>query len=121
MNRFRFDLLHDVIEDREVMEGEELVRSMSTPAYANNEQRKELLLKIMESLDEVTFTTQRLRMDVGKDFLTIRRELGGGYNPDIHPNPFDTPVPMNGMVKSLQKEIDEEFNELTKTLETPDE
>ncbi len=40
---------------------------------------------------------------------------------DIHPNPFDTPVPMSGMVKGLQKEIDEEFDELTKTLETTDE
>ena len=121
MNRFRFDLLHDVIEDREVMESEELVRSMSTPAYATDAQRQDLFLEVMGALDDVSFTTQRLRMDVGKDFITIRRELGGGYNPDIHPNPFDTPVPMSGMVKGLQKEIDEEFDELTKTLETTDE
>lgn len=33
----------------------------------------------MDALDDVSFTEQRLRMDVGKDFITLRRELGGGW------------------------------------------
>ena len=51
---------------------------MQLPAYATDAQRKELFLEIMDAIDDVSFTAQRLRLDVGKDFITLRRELGGG-------------------------------------------
>ena len=78
MQRFTYDLLQDVTEDAEILESSETVRSMQLPAYATDAQRKELFLEIMDALDDVSFTAQRLRLDVGKDFITLRRELGGG-------------------------------------------
>ena len=67
MQRFTYDLLHDVTEDTEIIESNELVRSIQIPAYASDEQRKELFLLMMDALDDVTFTSQRLKMDVGKE------------------------------------------------------
>ena len=107
MQRFTYDLLNDVTEDTETIYSSETVRTMQIPAYANDEQRKELFLKIMESLDDVSFTEQRLHLDVGTDFITLRRELGGGYNADIHSkNSFDIHVGMTGVMNELNNDID---------------
>ena len=70
MQRFTYDLLHDVTEDTEITQFSEIVRSMQLPAYASDEQQKELFLEIIDALDEVSFTAQRLRLNVGKDFIT---------------------------------------------------
>jgi hypothetical protein len=67
MQSFIYDLSHDVTEDTEIIHSTETIRSMQLPAYATDSQRKELFLEIMDPLDDVSFTAQRLRLDVGKD------------------------------------------------------
>ena len=115
MQRFTYDLLHDVTEDTEIIESTELVRSIQIPAYASDEQRKELFLEIMDAVDDVSFTEQRLRMDMGKEFVTIRRELGGGWihkenDDDVFENP-------NSMTAEMTKEsIDAMEDELRKEI-----
>ena len=115
MQRFTYDLLHDVTEDTEIIESTELVRSIQIPAYASDEQRKELFLEIMDAVDDVSFTEQRLRMDVGKEFVAIRRELGGGWihkenDDDVFENP-------NSMTAEMTKEsIDAMEDELRKEI-----
>ena len=115
MQRFTYDILHDVTEDTEIIESTELVHSIQIPAYASDEQRKELFLEIMDAVDDVSFTEQRLRMDVGKEFVTIRRELGGGWihkenDDDVFENP-------NSMTAEMTKEsIDAMEDELRKEI-----
>ena len=112
MQRFTYDLLNDVTEDTETIYSSETVRSMQIPAYANDEQRKELFVKTIEALDDVSFTEQRLRLDVGPDFITLRRELGGGYNADIHSeNSFNIHVPMTGVMKEHKNDIDKNLKD----------
>ena len=117
MQRFTYDLLHDVTEDTEIIQSSETVRSMQLPAYATDAQRKELFLEIMDALDDVYFTAQRLRLDVGKDFITLRRELGGGWNDEKHGDAFENPVPMTGVMNDLNNAIDAELDEIRTKLE----
>ncbi len=115
MQRFTYDLLHDVTEDTEILQSSEIVHSMQLPAYATDAQRKELFLEIMDALDDVSFTAQRLRLDVGKDFITLRRELGGGWihkenDDDVFENPNSLTAEMtkesiDAMEDELRKEI----------------
>ena len=37
MQRFTYDVLHDVTEDTEIIDSTELVRSIQIPAYASDE------------------------------------------------------------------------------------
>jgi len=115
MHRFIYDLLHDVTEDTEIIESTKLVRSIQIPAYASDEQRKELFLEIMDAVDDVSFTEQRLRMDVGKEFVTIRRELGGGWiHKEEEDDVFENP---NSMTAEMTKEsIDAMEDELRKEI-----
>ena len=115
MQRFTYDVLHDVTEDTEIIDSTELVRSIQIPAYASDEQRKELFLEIMDAVDDVSFTEQRLRMDMGKEFVTIRRELGGGW---IHKeNDVDVFENPNSMTAEMTKEsIDAMDDELRKEI-----
>lgn len=117
MQRFTYDLLHDVTEDTEIIQSSETVRSMQLPAYATDAQRKELFLEIMDALDDVSFTAQRLRLDVGKDFITLRRELGGGWNDEEHGDAFENPVPMTGVMNDLNNAIDAELEDIRNKLE----
>ena len=117
MQRFTYDLLHDVTEDTEIIQSSETVRSMQLPAYATDAQRKELFLEIMDALDDVSFTAQRLRLDVGKDFITLRRELGGGWNDEEHGDAFESPVPMTGVMNDLNNAIDAELEDIRNKLE----
>ena len=117
MQRFTYDLLHDVTEDTEILQSSETVRSMQLPAYATDAQRKELFLEIMDALDDVSFTAQRLRLDVGKDFITLRRELGGGWNDEEHGDAFESPVPMTGVMNDLNNAIDAELEDIRNKLE----
>jgi len=112
MQRFTYDLLHDVTEDTEIIQSIETVRSIQLPAYATDAQRKELFLEIMDALDDVSFTAQRLRLDVGKDFVTLRRELGGGWCNEEHGYSFETPLPMTGVMNDLNNAIDAELDEI---------
>lgn len=115
MQRFTYDLLQDVTEDTAIIQSSEIVRSMQLPAYASDEQRNELFLEIIDVLDDVSFTTQRLRLDVGNDFITLRRELGGGWinkqnDNDVfkNPNPMATEMTkesIDAMEDELRKEI----------------
>lgn len=116
MQRFTYDLLHDVTEDTEIIQSSEIVRSMQLPAYATDAQRKELFLEIMDALDDVSFTAQRLRLDVGKDFITLRRELGGGWNDEEHSDAFESPVPMTGVMNDLNNAIDAELEDIRNKL-----
>ena len=117
MQRFTYDLLHDVTEDTEIIQSSETVRSMQLPAYATDTQRRELFLEIMDALDDVSFTAQRLRLDVGKDFITLRRELGGGWSNEEHGYSFETPLPMTGVMNDLNNAIDAELDEIRTKLE----
>ena len=117
MQRFTYDLLHDVTEDTEIIQSSETVRSMQLPAYATDTQRRELFLEIMDALDDVSFTAQRLRLDVGRDFVTIRRELGGGWSNEEHGYSFETPLPMTGVMNDLNNAIDAELDEIRTKLE----
>ena len=112
MQRFTYDLLHDVTEDTEIIQSSETVRSMQLPAYATDSQRRELFLEIMDAIDDVSFTAQRLRLDVGKDFIIIRRELGGGWSNEEHGYSFETPLPMTGVMNDLNNAIDAELDEI---------
>ena len=112
MQRFTYDLLHDVTEDTEIIKSSETVRSMQLPAYATDSQRRELFLEIMDAIDDVSFTAQRLRLDVGKDFITLRRELGGGWSNEEHGYSFETPLPMTGVMNDLNNAIDAELDEI---------
>ena len=117
MQRFTYDLLHDVTEDTEIIQSSETVRSMQLPAYATDTQRRELFLEIMDAIDDVSFTAQRLRLDVGKDFVTLRRELGGGWSNKEHGYSFETPLPMTGVMNDLNNAIDAELDEIRTKLE----
>ena len=117
MQRFTYDLLHDVTEDTEIIQSSETVRSMQLPAYATDSQRRELFLEIMDAIDDVSFTAQRLRLDVGKDFIIIRRELGGGWSNEEHGYSFETPLPMTGVMNDLNNAIDAELDEIRTKLE----
>jgi len=117
MQRFTYDLFHDVTEDTEIIQSSETIRSMQLPAYATDAQRKELFLEIMDALVDVSFTAQRLRLDVGKDFITLRRELGGGWNDEEHGDAFENPVPMTGVMNDLNNAIDAELEDIRNKLE----
>jgi hypothetical protein len=117
MQRFTYDLIHDVTEDTEIIQSSETVRSMQLPAYATDSQRRELFLEIMDAIDDVSFTAQRLRLDVGKDFITLRRELGGGWSNEEHGYSFETPLPMTGVMNDLNNAIDAELDEIRTKLE----
>ena len=117
MQRFTYDLLHDVTEDTEIIQSSETVRSMQLPAYATDPKRRELFLEIMDAIDDVSFTAQRLRLDVGKDFITLRRELGGGWSNEEHGYSFDTPLPMTGVVNDLNNAIDAELENISNNLQ----
>ena len=115
MNRFTYDILQDVTEETDILESQELVRSKQLPACATDGQRKELFFDIIEALDEVSFTNQRLRLDIGKDFVTLRRELGGGWiHKDNDDDVFQNPNSMTGVVNELNTDINEELDELRK-------
>jgi len=117
MQRFTYDLLHDVTEDTEIIQSSETVRSMQLPAYATDSQRRELFLEIMDAIDDVSFTAQRLRLDVGKDFITLRRELGGGWSNEEQGYSFETPLPMTGVMNDLNNAINAELDEIRTKLE----
>ena len=51
-----------------------------------------------------------LRLDVGKDFVTLRRELGGGWSNEEHGYSFETPLPMTGVMNDLNNAIDAELD-----------
>lgn len=114
MNRFSYDILQDVVEDTEIIDSQEMVRSKQLPAYASDEQRKELFFDLIEAMDDVSFTSQRLRLDVGKDFVTLRRELGGGWihkdnDDDVFQNPNSmTKEAIDALEDEIRKEIYED-------------
>lgn len=122
MNRFTYDILRDVTEETDILESQEIVRSKQLPAYATNGQRKELFFDIIEALDEVSFTNQRLRLDVGKDFVTLRRELGGGWiHQENDDDAFEVNLSMTGVVNEMNEVIDELEKEVMDELDTKEE
>ena len=122
MNRFTYDILQDVTEETDILESQEIVRSKQLPAYATNGQRKELFFDIIEALDEVSFTNQRLRLDVGKDFVTLRRELGGGWiHQENDDDAFEVNLSMTGVVNELNEVLDELEREVMDELDTEEE
>lgn len=122
MNRFTYDILQDVTEETDILESQEIVRSKQLPAYATNGQRKELFFDIIEALDEVSFTNQRLRLDVGKDFVTLRRELGGGWtHQENDDDAFEVNLSMTGVVNELNEVLDELEKEVMDELDTEEE
>ena len=113
MQRFTYDLLHDVPEETDIIQSKETVRSIQLPAYATDEQRRELFFEIVESLDDVSFTSRRLRLDVGKDFITLRRELGGGWrHQENDDDAFQTTQSMTGVMNELNTAINEELDDI---------
>ena len=49
MQRFTYDLLHDVTEDTEIIESTELVRSIQIPAYESDEQPNNKLISKIDN------------------------------------------------------------------------
>ena len=105
MKRFDWDVLRDIPEENNVLHSSETVQSIQLPTYASDEQRRELFLEIICALDEVSYTSQRLRLDVGKDFVTLRRELGGGWKQSEEDmDVFDTPTMMSTQLRNMNTE-----------------
>ena len=105
MKRFDWDILQDTSEETDILQSSETVESIQLPAYATDEQRRELFLEIMSGVDEVSFTSQRLRLDVGKDFITLRRELGGGWkHSEEDMDVFETPTMMSTQLRNMNTE-----------------
>ena len=62
MQRFTYDLLHDVTEDTEIIESTELVRSIQIPAYASDEQTSnKLISKINDNRNNNQYNEQCLK------------------------------------------------------------
>ena len=121
MQRFTYDLLHDVPEETDIIQSKETVRSIQLPAYATDEQRRELFFEIVESLDDVSFTSRRLRLDVGKDFITLRRELGGGWrHQENDDDAFQVTQSMTGVMNELNTAINEELDDIRKKQDETD-
>ena len=105
MKRFDYDILKDIPEENDILHSSETVQSIQLPAYATDEQRRELFLEIICALDEVSYTSQRLRLDVGKDFVTLRRELGGAWkHSEEDMDVFDTPTMMSTQLRNMNTE-----------------
>ena len=102
MNRFGFDVLDDREEEDQETYEQELISRRGIPAYATDEQRKQLMLWLIDQIDEVMFTNQRLQVEQSKDCVTIRRLLGGAYNPETHGDPYR--VPSSGLKEELNEE-----------------
>lgn len=51
MNRFTYDLLHDVTEDTRETYEQELVDRRTIPAFATDDQSKQLMLWMIEQID----------------------------------------------------------------------
>lgn len=92
MNRFTYDRLHDVTEDTRETYEQELVDRRTIPAFATDDQRKQLMLWMIDQIDEVTFTNQRIQVEFCKDSVIIRRLLGGGCDPEIHGDAMEVPT-----------------------------
>ena len=59
----------------------------------------------MSGVDEVSFTSQRLRLDVGKDFITLRRKLGGGWkHRENDMDAFEHPTMMSVQLRNMNTE-----------------
>lgn len=102
MKRFDYDILKDIPEENDILHSSETVQSIQLPTYASDEQRRELFLEIISALDEVSFTSQRLRLDVGIDFVTLRRELGGGWkHSEEDMDVFETPTMMSTQLRNM--------------------
>ena len=102
MKRFDWDVLRDIPEEDNILHSSETVKSIQLPTYASDEQRRELFLEIMSALDEVSYTSQRLRLDVGKDFVTLRRELGGAWkHSEEDMDVFETPTMMSTQLRNM--------------------
>jgi len=102
MKRFDYDILQDIPEENDILHSSETVQSIQLPAYATDEQRRELFLEIISGLDEVSYTSQRLRLDVGKDFITLKRELGGGWkHREEDMDIFETPTMMSAQLRNM--------------------
>ena len=56
MQRFTYDLLHDVTEDTEETYEQELISRRTIPAFATDDQRKQLMLWMVDAIDDVTLT-----------------------------------------------------------------
>ena len=105
MKRFDWDVLRDLPEEDNILHSSETVQSIQLPTYASDEQRRELFLEIICALDEVSYTSQRLRLDVGKDFVTLRRELGGGWKQSEEDmDAFETPKLMSTQLRNMNTE-----------------
>jgi len=105
MKRFDWDILKDTPEETDILHSNETVTSIQLPAYATDEQRRDLFLEIMSGVDEVSFTSQRLRLDVGKDFVTLRRELGGGWkHRENDMDAFEHPTMMSTQLRNMNTE-----------------
>ena len=117
MQRFTYDLLRDVTEDTEDTYEQELISRRTIPAFATDDQRRDLMLWMVDAIDEVTFTSQRIQVEQSKDCVTIRRLLGGGYDPEIHGDAHRTPRTLfDDMREEISTVADEELTRLENEL-----
>ena len=124
---FSTDLIRERVEPTDIKYHQELVYSMWVPAYAKDELRVELFMRLIEVIQDITLTDQRLHFEYSDDKLILQRMPGGKWDEEIHWNDDsdnrnrdvwyedddddDTPID-----PELEKKVDEELENLKKEL-----
>ena len=63
----------DRTEINEIQKDQDLVGRILLPFAADDDQRKELFTMVLDMIDEVTTTEDRIEVMYGSNFFTIRR------------------------------------------------
>jgi len=126
MLQFSTDLIRERVEPTDIKYHQELVYSMWVPAYAKDELRVELFMRLIEVIQDITLTDQRLHFEYSDDKLILQRMPGGKWDEEIHWNEdSDTrnrdvwyeDEDNTRIDPELEKLVDEELGQLKKEME----
>jgi len=126
MLQFSTDLIRERVEPTDIKYHQELVYSMWVPAYAKDNQRVELFMRLIEVIQDITLTDQRLHFEYSDDKLILQRMPGGKWDEEIHWNEdSDTrnrdvwyeDEDNTRIDPELEKLVDEELGQLKKEME----
>ena len=101
---FSVDFVRDRTEVTEIQEEQLLINRFLLPAYAKDNLRRDMFNHLMDVIDEVCTTTNRIMIESGQDFFTVRRLPGGGYNTEVHENDVSEET-ISELEDELRKEI----------------
>ena len=126
MLQFSTDLIRERVEPTDIKYHQELVYSMWVPAYAKDELRVELFMRLIEVIQDITLTDQRLHFEYSDDKLILQRMPGGKWDEEIHWNE-DSDIRNRDVWyededntridPELEKIVDEELGQLKKEME----